>query len=192
MTSLSVRALARRAFPWLSLLGVMAAGPAHADVKDPRPGQWTGGAGVGFLANTPDGPEFGLMAHADYFVASRLSVGPLVQYGGVGNDIVAGLSIQARYLWSILASGTVKLVVQGGIGVILADIRDTDTGAADTDTSFVIPLGIGLDYAVTQRVALTADFILSLTSLGDHVSAGGREVDLHTNVIPGLFLGVRF
>lgn len=132
------------------------------------------------------------MAHADYFVAPRLSVGPLVQYGGVGNDVVAGLSIQARYWWSILASGTVKVVVQGGIGAILADIEDADTGAAVTDASFVIPLGIGLDYAVSQRVTLTADFILSVTSLGDHVSAGGRTVDLHTNVIPALFLGVRF
>jgi hypothetical protein len=192
MTCPSVMTLARRALPWLSLLGVIAAGAAHAEVEDPRPGQWTGGAGVGVLANTPDGPEFGLMAHADYFVASRLSMGPLVQYGGVGNDVVAGLSIQARYWWSIVASGTLKLVVQGGVGVILADIEDADTGAADTDASFAIPLGIGLDYAVTRRVALTADFILSLTSLGEHVSAGGREVDLHTNVIPALFLGVRF
>jgi hypothetical protein len=38
----------------------------------------------------------------------------------------------------------------------------------------------------------TIDFILSVTSLGDLVSAGGREVDLRTNVIPGFFLGVRF
>jgi hypothetical protein len=45
---------------------------------------------------------------------------------------------------------------------------------------------------VTPRVAVTADFILSVTSLGDLVSAGGREVDLRTNVIPGFFLGVRF
>jgi hypothetical protein len=61
-----------------------------------------------------------------------------------------------------------------------------------SDASFVIPLGIGVDYAVTPRVALTADFILSLTSLGEVVSVGGRDVDLRTSVIPGLFLGVRF
>jgi hypothetical protein len=33
---------------------------------------------------------------------------------------------------------------------------------------------------------------VNFTSLGEHVRAGGREVDLHTNVMPGLFLGVRF
>ena len=101
-------------------------------------------------------------------------------------------SVQARYWWGILAGGKPRLVLQGGIGVVLADITDADTGAADSDASFVIPLGIGLDYAVTSRVALTADFILSVTSLGERVSAGGREVDLHTNVISGFFLGVRF
>jgi hypothetical protein len=184
--------LAVRALPVWWLVGVLVPGVAHADVKVPSPGQWSGGAGVGLLANTPDGPEFGLMAHADYFLASRLSVGPLVQYGGVGNDVVAAVSVQARYWWSIPARGTPRLVIQGGIGAILVDITDADTGAADSDASFVIPLGIGVDYAVTPRVAVTADFILSVTSLGDLVSAGGREVDLRTNVIPGFFLGVRF
>jgi hypothetical protein len=174
------------------LLAALLAGVAHADLRDPRPGQWSGGAGVGVLANTPDGPEFGLMTHVDYFVAERLSVGPLIQYGGAGYDLVAALSIQARYWWRFLASGNARLVVQGGIGVIAADITDADTGAADTDTSFVIPLGIGVDYAVTPRVAVTADFILNVTSLGEVVAVGGRDVDLHTNLIPGFFLGVRF
>ena len=176
----------------LSVASLIAASAAHGDVSNPRPGQWSGGAGVGFLANTPDGPEFGLAGYADYFVAPRLSVGPLLQYGGVGNDVVAAVSFQAKHWWSIQARGNARLVVQGGIGAIVADIEDSDTGAAVTDASFVIPLGIGLDYAVTRRVALTADFILSVTSLGEVVSAGGREVDLHTNVIPALFLGVRF
>jgi hypothetical protein len=174
------------------LLGLMAVGSAHADVGEFRRGQWSGGGGVGFLANTPDGPEFGLMGHVDYFVSPRVSVGPLIQYAGVGNDVVAALSLQARYWRSLRAGGKVRLVVQGGIGLALADISDTDTGAAVTDATFVIPVGIGLDYAVTPRVALTADFILNVTSLGERVEAGGRQVDLHTYVAPGFFLGLRF
>jgi hypothetical protein len=174
------------------LVAALLAGVAHADLRDPQPGQWSGGAGLGFLANTPDGPEFGLMAHVDYFLASRLSVGPLVQYGGVGNDMVAAVSVQARYWWNIVAGGNPKLVLQGGIGVVLADITDADSGATDSDASFVVPVGIGLDYAVTPRVALTADFIVSVTSLGDVVSVGGREVDLRTHIMPAFFVGVRF
>ena len=105
---------------------------------------------------------------------------------------MVGVSVQAKYWWSIWASGKLKLVVQGGIGGVWADIDDTDTGASGSFTSFLIPLGVGLDYAVTTRVALTADILVNFTSLGEQVRAGGREVDLHTNVMPGLFLGVRF
>jgi hypothetical protein len=169
-----------------------AVGAAHAEVKDSRPGQWSGGAGVGFLASTPDGAEFGLTGHVDYFLTQRLSVGPLVQYAGAGNDVVVGLSAQAKYWWNILASGNAKLVVQGGIGFVRAGIKDTDSGVAATYTSFVIPVGVGLDYTVTTRIAVTADLLLNFTSLGERVHVGGREVDLYTNVMPGLFLGVRF
>src|SRR5262245_14811356 len=73
-----------------------------------------------------------------------------------------------------------------------ADLTDADTGAADRDAAIVIPLGIGLDYPVTRRVAVTADLILSLTALGERVTAGGREVDLRASVIPGFFREVRF
>jgi hypothetical protein len=50
----------------------------------------------------------------------------------------------------------------------------------------------GIDYAVTERLAITADFLLNFTSLGETVRAGGREFDLHTNVMPALYLGIRF
>jgi hypothetical protein len=75
---------------------------------------------------------------------------------------------------------------------VWADIEDADSGAAATFSSFLIPVGVGLDYAVTPRVAITADFLLNFTSLGERVSAGSRDVDLHTSVMPALFLGVRF
>jgi hypothetical protein len=39
---------------------------------------------------------------------------------------------------------------------------------------------------------LTADFVLNFTALGETVRAGGREVDLHTHLMPGFYLGVRF
>ena len=186
------RHMARRALAALALLGLTVADVAHADVGDPRPGQWSGGAAVGFLANSPDGPEFGLAGHADYFWAPSVSTGLLVQYAGGGNDSVVGLSVQARYWRSLGASGKLKLVVQVGVGGVWADIEDSDTGAAGSFTSFLIPLGVGLDYAVTARVALTADLLVNFTSLGQQVRAGDREVDLSTNVMPGLFLGVRF
>jgi hypothetical protein len=184
--------MARRLLAALSLAGLATAGVAHADAQDPRPGRWSGGAGVGFLANSPDGPEPALAGHAQYAVTERVSVGPLVQYAGAGNDVVVGLSIQVSYRWNIVASGRAKVVVQGGVGFVHARIEDADIGAEETDSAFVVPVGVGLDYAVTRRVAVTADLILNVTSLGGDVPVGDREVDLHTSIMPAFYVGVRF
>ena len=56
----------------------------------------------------------------------------------------------------------------------------------------MVPVGIGLDYAVTPRIAVTADLILNITPLGGDVAVGDRDVDLHTSIMPGFYLGVRF
>ncbi|MER3424576.1 MAG: hypothetical protein C4293_16500 [Nitrospiraceae bacterium] len=82
--------------------------------------------------------------------------------------------------------------MQGGIGFVRAGIKDTDSGTANTFASFLIPIGVGVDYTVTKQLAVTADFLLNFTSLGETVRVGEREFDLHTNVMPGLYLGLRF
>jgi hypothetical protein len=106
---------------------------------------------------------------------------------------VLGLSAQAKFWWDVPGMrDLVKVVVQGGIGFVGATIDDTDSGVSDTSTSFLIPVGTELEYTVTERIAVTAEFLLNFTSLGGNVRAGGREVDLHTHVMPGFYLGVRF
>jgi hypothetical protein len=176
----------------LSLAGIIAPGLADADVNDLRPGPWSGGVGTGFLANTPDGVEFALKGHVDYFLIRGFSVGLLGQATLGGNDHVFGLSAQAKYWWDIPGwCHVVKVVIQGGIGFVGATIDDTDSGVSVTDTSFVIPVGIGLESTVTKQINATAELLLNFTSLGDNVRAGGREVDLHTHVMPGFYLGVR-
>lgn len=39
----------------ISLAGMVVSSLAYADMNDLKPGQWSGGAGVGFLGSTPDG-----------------------------------------------------------------------------------------------------------------------------------------
>lgn len=165
-----------------------------ADARGMKVGQWTGGAGVGFLGNTPDGVlEFGLDGHVEYVIAERLSIGPMVQYAGTGNDFLFGLSAQVKYWWDIPGTqGATKLVLQGGLGFVRAGITDTDSGTGNTYGSFLIPMGVGVDHAVSPGMALTADFLLNFTSVGEIVRAGGREFDLHTNIMPAFYLGVRF
>jgi hypothetical protein len=54
------------------------------------------------------------------------------------------------------------------------------------------PVGVGIDYAVTPRLAVTADFLLNFTSLGETVRRGERQFDLHTTMMPAFYLGIRF
>ncbi|MET0517061.1 MAG: hypothetical protein ABW047_17240 [Nitrospiraceae bacterium] len=165
-----------------------------AEVANLAGGQWSGGGGLGFLGGTPDGiAEFAMNGHADYFMTPRFSVGPLAQYAGTGNDFMFGLSVQVKGWWNLSNTGNrLKLVLQGGFGFINAGIKDTDSQTANTYGSFLIPVGVGFDYAMTPRIAVTADLLLNFTSLGETLHANGREFDLHTNLMPGFYLGVRF
>jgi hypothetical protein len=177
----------------LSLAGLTVPALADADVNDRRRGQWSGAVGAGFLTNTPDGVEFALKGHVDYSLIRGFSVGLLGQSTLGGNDHVFGLSAQAKYWWDIPGTrNLVKVVAQGGIGFVGANIDDTDSGVSDAYTSFLIPIGLGLEYTVAKQIAVTAEFLLNFTSLGENVRAGGRDFDLHTNVMPGFYLGMRF
>lgn len=178
---------------WLVVFLIESAS-AHAGVAELMAGQWSGGAGMGFLGNTPDGvAELGIKGHADYFVTDRFSVGPLAQYAGAGNDILFGLSAQGKYWWNLPGmDGRGKFVLQGGLGFVRAGITDTDSRTSNTYASFVVPIGAGFDYAVSSRLAITADLLLNITSLGETVQASGRAFNLHTNLMPAFYLGVRF
>jgi hypothetical protein len=170
----------------------LSAGLAHADVEDLRPGGWSGGAGLGFLTGTPDGVEFAVKGHVDHFLTRSLSVGLLGQLAGGGNDTLIGVSAQVKYWWDLPGTRRGKLVLQGGLGFVGADIDDTDSGVADTYASFLVPVGVGVEYAVTRRVAVTAEFFLNFTDLGETVRVQGRAIDLQTYLMPGFYLGVRF
>ena len=178
----------------LLLFCLVCQNPADAEIADLKAGHWSGGAGMGFLGSTPDGiAEFAIKGQADYLVTDRFSLGPLAQYAGTGNDILFSLSVQAKYWWNLPNTGNrAKFLLQGGLGFIRAGITDTDSRTSNTYASFVIPIGVGLDYAVTARMAVTADLLLNITSLGETIHANGREFDLHTNLMPGFYLGLRF
>ena len=140
--------------------------------------QWNLGISGGLLGNTPDGTAFALNADAEYVVGPHFSLGPLAQLALTGNLFQIGLSGQAKY-WidtSGLSTGT-RMNVQGGIGFV-------HTNFLTADTSWLIPLGVGLDYPLGSRIALTATFLLNLTDL--HTSGGS------TTVMPGLTVGIRF
>lgn len=140
---------------------------------------WSGGAAVGFLSNTPDGTALALNLHADRFLHRNVSLGPLLQLGFTGDLTQVGFSGQGKYWIDIPETDNrAKVVLQAGVGFVHADYFRNDT-------SFLIPLGIGVDYALNRTVSLTGTFLLNFTDLDTGPRTG-------TNVMPGLTFGVRF
>lgn len=146
---------------------------------EPQEGTWSGGAAVGFLGNTPDGTAFATNLHADYFTTNKFSLGPLAQFAITGDLVQAGFSAQGKYWWNVAGvDPRLKANLQAGIGFVHANYLTSDT-------AFLIPLGVGLDYALNQKVNLISTFLLNFTDIDT-----GRGND--ANVMPGVTVGIRF
>ena len=154
-------------------------GGARADVTDMNPGNLTAGGGIGFLGATPSGTAFALNGYLDYFFARYLSVGPLAQVSFTGNMSLFALSPQVKYWIDIPETGNrARVVLQGGFGFVHAN-------RYESDASWIIPLGVGVDYALSPGIDLTGTFMLNFADLDT-----GHGKGAHT--MPGLFFGVRF
>jgi hypothetical protein len=146
---------------------------------EPQAGIWSGGAAIGFLGNTPDGTAFATNLHADYFLNRQISVGPLAQFAVTGDLFQVGGSGQVKY-WLNLpgVDHRVKVNFQGGLGFLYADRHSSDA-------SWLIPIGVGVDYALNEQLSLMSTFLLNFTD----VDTGRRS---GATVMPGLTFGVRF
>jgi hypothetical protein len=167
---------------WLIVAGLVIGGLCgQVLAAEPQTGRqagtWTGGAAFGILGNTPDGTALGLNFNAEAFLHENISLGPLVQLGFTGDMTLVGASAQGKY-WIDLPDTKVKLNLQAGVGFVHADMFGRD------DTSFLIPIGIGVDYKLNETIALTSTFMLNFTDLS---VAGNR-----TTVMPGWTVGFRF
>ena len=161
----------------MGLVSVIPIGVSGAE--EPHVGAWSPGAAIGFLGNTPDGTAFATNFHADYFTNKQFSVGPLAQLAITGDLFQIGFSGQGKY-WLDLAGLDTRLRanLQGGVGFVHANFLTSDT-------SFLIPLGVGLDYVLNQQVSVISTFLLNLTDLD---TGSGND----TNVMPGLTFGLRY
>lgn len=164
---------------WLSLGLIMI--PSWVLAAEPLPEKpWSAGGAIGYLANSPDDTAFALNLNADVNLNQRMSIGPLLQLGFTGDLTLVGFSGQGKYAIPISElDNRFKVVLQGGIGFVHAD-------PGPSDTSFLIPLGIGMDYQINPGLALKSDFLLNFTDL-DH----GRGYN-DTTVLPSLTFGMRF
>jgi hypothetical protein len=166
-------------YPLVVVFAIWLLGLDPAQAADLKTGTLSGGGAIGFLANTPDGTAFAFNLNADYFIHPNVSVGPLFQLAATGDLFQFGLSGQGK-LWIDLP-GTehkARLTLQGGFGFLHSDLFEADT-------SWLIPLGVGLDYTISPKISVTATFLLNFTD----VDTGGGT---GAHVMPGLTFGVRF
>jgi hypothetical protein len=129
-----------------------------------RAGRFVFGAGLGLQANTVDDTVFALGLSGDYFFTNNFSLGPLVQFGMSGDLFQFGLSAQAKYTFDLPQVPELKPHVEGGIGFLYANLDRPGSGSKD-DTSFLIPLGVGLEYRLNPRLSLDTTAFFNFTDI---------------------------
>lgn len=143
--------------------------PAGAEQEKPverRTGKVTVGVGLGPQGGTADGTAFAIGLSGDYFLTHNTSVGPLLQIGVTEDLAQLGFSVQAKYTMDIRGIPDLKPHVQGGIGFIHAELDRGPFGDVD-DTSFLIPLGLGAEYRLSQKISLDSALLFNFTELDD-------------------------
>jgi opacity protein-like surface antigen len=131
---------------------------------DQRAGRFILGAGLGLQASTPDGTAFALGFSGDYYLTQGFSIGPLVQFGFTGDLFQFGFTGQAKYTFDIKEIPALKPHVEAGIGFIYSDL-DLQRGRSEDDVSFLIPLGLGAEYRLTDSISVDTNFLFNFTDL---------------------------
>jgi len=132
--------------------------------KDQRIGTFIFGVGLGLQADTPDGTVFALGVSGDYYLTQAFSIGPLLQMGFTDDLFQLGLSAQAKYAFDLAAIPELKPHIEGGIGIIYSDL-DRRSRRDEDDVSFLIPLGIGAEYRLTNSIWLDSTLLFNFTNL---------------------------
>lgn len=144
------------------LLCVLLAFPARAQER--RTGKFTAGVGLGLQGDTADGTAFALGFSGDYFLTNNISVGPLLQLGFTGDLTQIGVTAQGKYTLDLTDIPKLDPHFQGGIGFIHADL-DRGPFLDQDDTSFLIPIGFGVEYHLNRTTSLESTLLFNFTDL---------------------------
>lgn len=139
---------------------------AQPAAAEGRTGRFFAGAAMGFQTNTADSTAFALGFSGDYYLTRDFSIGPLLQLGFTNDLSQVGLTAQAKYTVDFAENPDLKPYVQAGMGIIHADLDRR--GRSDTDTSFLMPFGVGAEYKLTSSVFLDTSFLFNFTNLDVH------------------------
>ncbi len=149
---------------WITLtvlaLTVVTAVPVRAHRM---PGGIGGGVDLGLQMGTVDDEAAAINGHVEYFVDNALAVGPLLQLGLTGDLTQVGFSLQAKYYVGSLSQNRWTPTVQAGLGFIHADLNVP--GGNIKDTSFLAPVGVGLEYQIDQNLSVATNLLFNFTNL---------------------------
>ncbi len=169
---------------WVGLLMVVltltAVGSVFAQQTSPpeRTRKFELGTDIGFAGGTIDGTAFAVGINGDFPVAPHFSIGPLMQIGVTDDLFQLGLSAQAKLTLDIPDVPELKPQLQAGLGFIHADLPSGE------DTSWLIPIGMGLEYRAAKNLYFATTLLFNITDL----NIGGRSDDFHVT----WFVGLRF
>jgi hypothetical protein len=142
-----------------------------------REGRFSLGADIGAQFGTADSTAFALGFNGDYFLTHNFSIGPLLQVGLTDDLFQFGPSLQVKYTYDI--DSRLKANLQGGIGFIYAELERR--GRDKDDTSFLIPVGPGLEYRLTEDISIGTTVLFNFTNLKDV-----RDDDFFVSLLGGL------
>ena len=118
---------------------------------------------MGLQLGTLDDEAAAINGHVEYFIDDALAVGPLLQIGLTGDLTQIGVSLQAKYYVPALTNTRLIPTIQGGLGFIHANL-DVPGGEV-SDTSFLLPVGLGLEYPIDRNMSLSTNLLLNFTNL---------------------------
>jgi hypothetical protein len=147
-----------------ALLASTAADAQQVPSSVSRAGRFVFGAGLGLQAATVDDTAYAIGLSGDYFFTNQLSLGPLMQFGFTSDLFQFGLSAQAKYHFDLPQVPQLKPHLEGGIGFLYANLDRPGSGSKD-DTSFLIPLGVGLEYRLSPRLSLDTTAFFNFTDI---------------------------
>jgi len=149
--------------------------------------RWGFGSDLGLTTGTVNDTVFTLGFNLDYYPDPNFSIGPMMQISPMGDLFQISFAGVGRY--HIRFSNRINLVPYAGIGLIHADLdRGTGPGSIDrNDTSWLIPIGLSLEYQAVHNIALSSTLQVNLHDI--NLSPSLSEND-HTSI--ALLFGIRW
>ena len=149
--------------------------------------RWGFGSDLGLTTGTVNNTVFTLGLNLDYYPDPNFSIGPMMQLSPMGDLFQISLAGVGRYHFRL--NNGINLVPFTGIGLIHADLdRGTGPGSIDrNDTSWLIPIGLSLEYQAVHNIALSSTLQVNLHDINLSPSLPQND---HTSIV--LLFGFRW